>query len=161
MLSCAERIHLSLSEPNKPNPPPIGERYRFPLTSILESKSLVFLILDGYFRLDESLFITTHPITMFPSLKSLSLRGVYVNDAQVLHYLVSSCPMIENLTSNNCSGGLEYVRIQNLPKLKKFLFRGPQEVGVHLAPSLELFQYTATGSNGAPYIDTTTLKSTL
>ncbi|MED6156200.1 hypothetical protein PIB30_012215 [Stylosanthes scabra] len=142
---------------NRPNQtPPICEWYRFPLISILESKSLVLLILDGCIRLDESLFITTHPITMFSSLKSLSLRGVYVDDAQVLNYLVSSCTMIEDLTLENCFGGLEYVRIQNLPKLKCFIFKGSQEVDVHGARNLEFFQYIATGNNSTPYIDTTT-----
>ncbi|MED6223935.1 hypothetical protein PIB30_078986 [Stylosanthes scabra] len=137
---------------DRPNPR-ICEWYRFPLISILESKSLVFLSLKGCIRLDKSLFITT----MFSSsLRTLSLVKVFVEEAHVFHHLISCCPVIEYLTLDNCFGGLEYMRIHNLPKLKCFTFRGPQEVDVHGARSLELFQYIATGNNSTPYIDTTT-----
>ncbi|KAK7281283.1 hypothetical protein RIF29_09116 [Crotalaria pallida] len=132
-------LHLTLFRPMLCQ----GEKYCLP-PNILASKSLVKLILYGCFTVDKA--FVNHPIK-FRSLQVLSLSYVYVGEDQIIQNIISSCPMIENMTLKYCSG-LKFVSIHSLPKLKVADFRGIQDVFVD-APSLEYFHYFSDDVNAA------------
>ncbi|KAK7255545.1 hypothetical protein RIF29_28958 [Crotalaria pallida] len=99
---------------------------------VLEANSLIKLELSWYFRVDRT-FLNS-PIK-FASLQVLSLSHIYFGDGQMIHYLIYSCPLIENLELNRCYG-VKSVSIRGLPKLKKVYIVGVEEVDVD-APGLE------------------------
>ena len=71
----------------------------------------------------------------FPLLKILFLIGVYLGHEQVFYDLISSCPLIEDLTLEYWAG-LEVVSVHGQPKLKVAKVFGVLEVDVD-APILE------------------------
>ncbi|MED6159476.1 hypothetical protein PIB30_042674 [Stylosanthes scabra] len=105
--------------------------YHLP-SDVLKAKSITKLELAGKIRMDK-LFVN-HRIR-FSMLQMLSLSNVYLGHEQAFDDLISGCPMIEDLTLEDCFG-LENVKIHDLPKLKSVKVSGARKIDVDV-PSLE------------------------
>ncbi|KAK7261829.1 hypothetical protein RIF29_28150 [Crotalaria pallida] len=103
--------------------------------SVLKYTSLVKLILSGPISLDQSFL--NHQIR-FASLQVLSLMDVHLSDEQVIHNIISCCPLIEYITLKTCLG-LDSMTLHNLPKLKGIKVWRIANIIVVDAPKLEKF----------------------
>ncbi|KAK7246043.1 hypothetical protein RIF29_40900 [Crotalaria pallida] len=117
-----------------------AKRYHVP-SSLLDARSLVKLILNGYILLDQAFL--NHPIT-FSSLKVLSLCDVHITDMFIFRNLLTTCPLIEYITLDSVRGIDPVVSIQDLSKLKEVrIITGEikmAEIEIN-APSLQNFYY--------------------
>ncbi|KNA23560.1 hypothetical protein SOVF_023670 [Spinacia oleracea] len=84
-------------------------------TCILDCSTLIVLKLDSYFdlRIPES-------VVCFPHIKSLGFHVILPNQERVMHQLLSSCPVLEELSLSGLldSGNVRKINI-SIPTLKK------------------------------------------
>ena len=91
-----------------------GSHVRYPLShSVLVAKYLTVLTLHSC-KLD-----SIRSDINLPSLKRLSLLGIYANN-QIIQNLIFGCPMIEDMRIS-CCRGIKCLKIFGLPKVMKIL----------------------------------------
>ncbi|MED6154578.1 hypothetical protein PIB30_113878, partial [Stylosanthes scabra] len=76
-------------------------KYYYLPPDVLKAKLITKLELSGIIRVDK--LFENHRIR-FSMLQILSLRKVYLGHEQALDDLISGCPMIEDLTFEDCFG---------------------------------------------------------
>jgi hypothetical protein len=85
--------------------------------SVVLAKSLTLLRLSGC-RLESTSLSCDH--INLPSLKKFSLSSVHTDD-QIIHNIVSGCPLIEDMSVTYCYG-LKSIHFSGLPKLMTIQF---------------------------------------